>query len=376
MGFWHTGYFEHHEIAEESSGSSYVPPPVMYRCDTCGVEFQERAEFDLHVFRGHINNRPQLYFRSRQCGATRLVISTESTESNWVTSHARLAIVNGKRYPVDELGSVLSAMTSGIVDVELRSENSQQRFQFDFSLAQEPDLDGVDEALERLFEGRELSLRTIDDFLERSKRFVTARDYYSALANYFYGAAIRDGTLDLDSPNVKSVDGYEGKYNSAVEVLGSFDRPAAEAICGLVAFHYNQFELSMVKTKSSRVAEASLRLQSVLESKAFRKESLLQVEHPYLDAILSDAIMEEVLSLTSLPIDPASSLPISEIIDSRPYITPTDELKLRLVAAEVFRESGEWEAAMNQAEYLQHSRTASDWYRNFTNSIERGTNSE
>lgn len=372
MGFWHTGYFEFHEQTGEGSRRDYVPVPESFDCMRCGIKFTNRIEHELHSFRGHTSKMPRLLFRERQCGATRLIISVRTLESDWVLLGAEIAYVNGQRVLCEQVASTLVSKTSEIVDVELQGGGNRQLFHFEFSIAQEPDLQGADEALERLIATGELSLQSIDDFIMRCKNFDSAKDYYSALANYLYGVLIREESQD--SITVKQAHGnwYEGKYDSAVATLGKFDRAPAEAICGLVAFHYNQLSLAMNKTKSSRVSESSLRLESMLLSRLFRKDSLMETLHPSLDAALSDSVLEQVLNWSSLPVCTSSSSTILSALDSSPTQRPSDEFKLRVMAAEIFRASGDIAQALKQAEYVRYSQISETWYEKFTTSTVKG----
>ena len=75
----------------------------------------------------------------------------------------------------------------------LANADGSRSHQFEFVLADIPDLDGVDAALGRLIRGGELSLRAIDDFIMRSRHYLTAARYRSGLANYLYGVLAREG---------------------------------------------------------------------------------------------------------------------------------------------------------------------------------------
>ncbi len=372
MGFWHVGYFEFHEPTGEGTMREHVPAAESFDCATCDMRFTDRTEYELHLFRGHTSERPQLLFRGRQCGATRLIISVQTLESDWVLLNAEIACVNGERVPCEQVAPILVSKASEFVDVELYGGENRQHFHFEFSLAQESDLQGADEALERLIATGELSSQSIDDFLMRCKSLESAKDYYSALANYLYGVLIREESQDSNTVKQSNGDSYEGKYDSAVAVLGRFDRAPAEAICGLVAFHYNQLELAMDKTKSSRVSESSLRLKSMLLVRPFRPDSLMETLHPPLDAALSDSVLEQVLNLSSLPLCSSSSALILEALDSLPSPRPADAFKLHLMAAEIFVNIGESEQALNQAEYLRHNYISETWFESFTASITKG----
>ena len=372
MGFWHTSYMDHHQDTGWGSKKEYVPEPEIFVCMTCHEIFKNRTDRELHSFRGHTSTRPRLLFRNRQCGASRLIVSVKTQESDWALRNAEFAYVNGQSVPCNQVASILVDKTSEIVDVELQGGGNSQSFSFEFSIAKESDLQGSDQALERLIATGELSARTVDEFVMRCKNFDTARDYYSALANYLYGVLIREGSQEPKTAKQAHENSYEGKYDSAVAVLGRFDRAPAEAICGLVAFHYNQLPLAMNKTKSFRVSEASFRLQSMLLSHPFYTGSLTESPHPHLDAALSDSFLEQVLNWSSMPLCISSAPTILEALASSPAQRPFDQFKLRVIAAEIFHVIGDSKQALKHAEYVRYATRSEAWYQTFTSSVKNG----
>ncbi|MGO4591567.1 hypothetical protein [Paenarthrobacter sp. 2TAF44] len=274
--------------------------------------------------------------------------------------------INGKTISIGGAAAFLSSQRSGVVDVMLSNLDVVQAFQFEFALADMEDLDGVDAALARLVDGGELSRRSIDDFIMRCKQYPTAARYQSGLANYLYGVLAREDAVGAEiSERSRESSDYEGKYDRAVGILGSFDRPPAEAICGIVAFHYNQFERAMTKTKSQRVAEVSLRLQALLKGENWLPAALSQSPHPSLDVALSDSIIEQVLRWTALPLDGTAAGDMAELAANISSQRPPDALKLHLVAAEHALAVGDVPTAVRHAESLRHSRLSEKWYANF-----------
>ena len=136
------------------------------------------------------------------------------------------------------------------------SEGIVQEYQFEFSIAEEEDLRHVDEALARFIYRRTLSLQAIEEFIQQAKEFKSARHYLSGIADYLYGVLARERE-DLANKDYRECLDYQSKYDQAVNKLGMFDRQPAEAICGLVAFHYNHFDIAMKKTHSMRVSTIS-----------------------------------------------------------------------------------------------------------------------
>ena len=285
--------------------------------------------------------------------------------------NAQSVRVNGRPCSPGDAAVFLSAQRSGVSDVVLINGDVRQTFQFEFSLADEDDLQGVDAALAHLIEGTELSVRTIDDLIMRSKSYPTASRYLSGLANYLYGVLAREGAGESGLTGDSAGSGYQGKYERAVGILGAFDRPPAEAICGIVAFHHNQFERAMRKTRSGRVAEVSLRFQGILTATQWLRGDLSRSPRSSLDFALSDSVIEQVLEWSALPLDgSAGGGQVAELVASLQAQRNYDALKLNLVAAEHFLAAGDVRSAVGCADALRHSALAENWYSNFRKRVQ------
>ncbi|WP_428342363.1 hypothetical protein [Mycobacterium sp.] len=274
--------------------------------------------------------------------------------------------INGHSISVSDAVELLAAQRNGVIDITLGNGNVKLDFHFEFTLAEADDLDGVDAALQHLIGGTELSPRTIDDFIMRSKRYSTGGRYYSGLADYLYGVFARE----KDAERLAVVGGagtrYEDRFNGAVDILGAFDRPPAEAICGIVAFHYNQFQRAMTKTKSQRVAEVSMRFQAMLRGEIWERGSLALSPHTSLDFALSDSVIEEVLAWSALPLDgTAPARDVATLVASIGMQRQPDALKLHLIAAEHYFAAGNLAGAAQHAEKLRHGHTTESWFSGF-----------
>jgi hypothetical protein len=369
MGFWHTGYMEFHETSGEGWARPAKPALSTYPCPRCGLVFSSEQDLHVHAFGGHAIRRPILVLMGRECGRSRLTVTTPTSPASWVTRNAQRAAVNGRRITPEEIAPLLSEQRSGVFDVELANAGVVQQFQFEFKLAEDDDLRGVDAALERLIEGHQLSLRAIDDFIMRGKRYQTASRYLAGLADYLYGV-IRREDLDPAAP-VNAI--YEAKYDQAVGMLGAFDRPPAEAICGLVGFHYNQFDRAMTKTRSERVAAVSLRLQAMLAGKPWIPDDLSSAPHTSLDIALGDSVIDRVVQWCAIPLDGSATVRAADIVAALPEQRPHDALKLRLITAEHFLAARDPDAAIREAEELRHSQKTEHWYANFRSRVEGAT---
>jgi hypothetical protein len=371
MGFWHTGYMEFHEPTGEGADTLSESRPPTFPCPTCGVDFLSERDLRVHTFEGHPIQRPVLVLKGRECGRSRLTITGETSPDDWIIRTAEAVSINGVTKSVAGAIENLSKQRSGVVDVTLANGNVVQEFQFEFALAEAADLDGIDSALKRLIETGELSLRAIDDFIMRSKRYSTASRYLSGLANYLYGVLAREGATESEVPlGSDESGGYEGKYDQAVGILGTFDRAPAEAICGLVAFHYNHFGRAMTKTKSQRVAEVAMRFQAMLTGERWPMRDLSLSPHASLDFALSDSVLEQILEWSALPLDGSATANVTEILSHMDSQRPYDALKLHLVAAEHSLARGDVISATQHAEQLRHGRMTEGWYSDFRDRLQ------
>lgn len=377
MGFWQTGYLEFHEQTGDGEGQALEKLPVKFPCPTCGVEFASEPDLRVHTFDGHRIQRPALVFNGRECGKSRLTVTHSTTPEDWVIVHADTVTANGRAMSAASATEFLSLQRSGVVDVQLRKSDRIQDFQFVFTLADDDDLAGVDSALHRLIGGGELSLRAIDDFIMRAGAYRSSSRYLAGLAYYLFGVLAREDSIESGLPAEKHEDGgYQGKYDQAVTILGGYDRPPAEAICGIVAFHYNQFERAMTKTKSQRVADVSLRFQALLKREAWLNSDLSKSSHSSLDVALSDSVIEQVLGWSALPLDGSAATDFDEIIASIDWQRPSDAFKMHLVVAEHALAVQDFSTAKMHAERLRHGRLTEGWYAGVRSRISfQGANS-
>jgi hypothetical protein len=372
MGFWHTGYFEFHEPDHGMDLGSWTPRPPKYPCKVCGAEFSGEADLRVHAFAGHPTEQPVLVLNGRECGQRRLLLTYQTSAEAWVVKNADAAWINGLQVVVSDALAQLAGQKNGFVDVRLGNGQLTRDFHFEFALAEKEDLEGVDSALDRLIQSEDLSRYTIDAFIMRSKKYPTAERYYAALAEYLYGLLEREADGEGQRPDAAHRGHYEDRFDAAVNVLGMFDRPAAEAICGIVAFHYNQFSRAMTKTRSDRVAKVSMRFEAMLEGQTWDRGDLSSSSHGSLDYALSDGVVEEVLRWSAMAIDgSASPLDVAEMVALIDKERPADAFKLRLNAAEHFLAIGDRVSAIRHADFVRYG-PAERWYGDFRRRLERG----
>lgn len=361
MGFWHTGYAEFHEVEEPHVWVRPEPKPPSFRCTRCDSTFGSRDDLLVHEFDGHATSRPQLMLHGRECGRSRLAVIAPTAASDWAIKNARSVRVNGITYTEKDARRILARSRSGVVSVVLVGDVSDQDFEFAFNIADDTDLDGVDGGLQALIEGKSLTLNAIDEFIRRTDRFTTGRGYRDSLANYFYGVLARERSTESGLPSDSQTLGYRRRFDEAAAELGRYDRAPAEAISGLVAFHYNHFDLALRKTRSPRIAQLSIRFARLLDGESSIERIAPARDVTSLDYILSDNETEQIIYWTSIPLDGSARVEVAEMEKALSRLQPTDAMKLRVVLAEHYLAAGERRRGERHAAELRHTKELDKW---------------
>ena len=222
MGFWHTGYMEFHEPDEPRVWVRRQPKPPIFRCSRCDRVFASRDDLAVHEFDGHATSRPLLALHGRECGRSRLAVIAPTGPADWTIENARTVRVNGRVCTEKDARHALASARTGVVSVTLDGDMSDQKFEFKFDIADNDDLDGVDEGLYELIQGKSLTFNAIDGFIRRTDRFVTGRSYRDSLANYFYGVLARESSRSPGSRTPTPIrHGYTRQFDEAVAELGA-----------------------------------------------------------------------------------------------------------------------------------------------------------
>lgn len=368
MGFWHTGYMEHHEAdffgSMPVAPSRPAPPPV-FPCPHCALELPSPDALTHHLFDGHPFSRPLLLFRGRECGRARLTITSPTAAEDWNAVDCEGVRLNGVALDSDALGESLADLRLTVAVVELEGSASIEPVELEFAIADPSDLDAVDDRLLELIRGQQLTMGSVQAFIAATEVNRTAARYRDGIAIYLYGVLAREESPDSGLERHE----YRGRFDEAVELLHSFGRPVADAICGLVAFHFNQFGQAMERTRSPRVAWAASRHADLLAGASVDAHPGPPPERAGLDFVLSDAHLEQVLSWTTRPLGASGPDIIDEMEASLKTLEPFDQLKVRVLCAEHARRLGLVDRGLAHANELRHNPATTEWARMYVAAV-------
>jgi hypothetical protein len=290
-----------------------------------------------------------------------MTITAATVAHDWVAVDCDRARLNGTPIDSDGLAAALAELRTDVAVVELEGAASVEPVEIEFAIADPSDLREVDDRLLELIRGQQLTMGAIQSFITSTESARTASRYRDGVAIYLYGVLAREESPDSGLQRHE----YRGRFDEAAQLLNSFDRPAADAICGLVAFHFNQFDQALDRTRSPRVAWAASRHADLLAGVIVGDEPGPPPERAGLDFVLSDAHLEQVLSWTTRPLGGTASTIIDEMEASLATLEPFDQLKVRVLCAEHARRLGLIDRGLAHANELRHNPATTDWARTY-----------
>lgn len=244
------------------------------------------------------------------CGKIGRLVQRVTEPTDWVVARCVWASINGSRVSPDELGKRLSE-ARGLVEVQVSNERASRTHQFDFAIASEHDLHGVDSALGALIEGGDITPNSISAFYERALHFDTAKNYAGGISEYLYWLANRRARADHSAAAR-----HREKLNRAAHLLSDVDRPAALAITSLISFHFNHFAEAANRALSSRLRAVAARLDRMLAAETGATDSeRITGRLVHLEQLLMDELTASLVELCSQPLDSSSG----EIVASFDY---------------------------------------------------------
>ncbi|MEU1950834.1 hypothetical protein [Nocardia rhamnosiphila] len=299
MAHWSTGYADFHEEV-------YAPPPLPPRpprlpCPECGAVFSAADALRDHVFGTHPVARPTLLHRGLVCGDTRLLVQRQTDPADWNVLNCVWARVDGADVAPDQLGSRLST-ADGIVGVEVGNNRSQATYEFDFAVAAQEDLDGVDGVLTELIADGDITSESISGFYDRTLAFPSAKSYAGGIAEYLYWLAGRQG---LGS---SATERNHDKLNRAAHQLRDIQRPVALAITSVISFYCNHFDEAANRALSPRLHAVSTRLARMLAADTDHADpGQITGRLAHLEFMLMDEYAQSLVELCSHPLDSSTS---------------------------------------------------------------------
>lgn len=356
MGFWHTGYFEHHEWSGWEM--PFDPTPEVFRCETCGQQFGTRLEAREHRFEAHPFHRPAMFVRGSELGETRLFVRRRLIPEEVDFLNARTATLNDATLTPDELRLKICQITDGVAVIALANAGVSARYSLVFEVPDPLELDGVDEAIGRLVQRGRLDHRTLEQFIAETRSFNSARAYWDGVCQYFYGVMAKERSLESSLPYER----YAEKFNQASESLREIDRGPARLIRALIAYHFNHFEIARDAGGGSRVGKVAARYAGWLRAHRDVLAGLAdKVCGDRLDAFFADRETEEMLRLGSMPLTEILSMGRNATRIRESDVPEIDKAKVHVLFAQAGLYAGDSDAVRRHARELLNKPGFEAW---------------
>lgn len=356
MGFWHTGYIEHHEVT--GLGEVYRPSKPVYRCHHCDEQFDDMDALRQHRFEAHPYVRPVLFIRGVELGSTTFRVTQRAAPGDFVIERAAAAKLNGQSVSLADLPKALSKVTFDKVRVELSNKGTSAAFELAFRIASYEDLAGVETAFLTLAKKGTLNITSIEGFIEDCRAYPTADGYCDGICHYLYGVLAKERAPDSSVPYEE----YRTRFNRAADELLDYDRSIARMVRALVSFHFNHFADAAAAAPTGRLRSAADKFAALLNGRPwFDSPASSSARRSAQEDLLTDHETLRILRWTG---EPMAQL-VEEIQDiealAKRDIPEFDRVKLRMLHAEASAAAGDKVAARKAARELIGSPKTVVW---------------
>lgn len=353
MGFWHTGYSEFHEPA--GLDPKFKPQPKRFACVKCGKLYSSPDELLSHRFEVHRLHRPAMFVRGRELGKKRVRITQPLSAADVRIAHCARVSLNDIKVPILRLSHELANISSDVCRIVLSKDGVDEAFELDFRIASEEDLEGVEDQFKRLARGRSLTGSAIREFTDAASEFTTATGYYDGICAYLYGVLAKE---QAGGSNLR-YEVYKDKFNRAAEELAAYDRPLAQTIGSLIAFHFNHFRDSARLSPKSRVGQVASRYSDWIESPG--RSGRYTTNANELEGLVTDWETEQILCWASRPLNAIAGE--ATIIDTllESVSAEYDKAKLRILLGELHAQMRNVNPALMHAKVLRNVPPFQGW---------------
>jgi len=325
-------------------------------------------ELQPHLIAGHSVSMPALMTQGREWARGRHVIYESTVPSDWAIVDADVILINSIPRSAHEAQELLASARNRDVILELGAAVGTETFEFSFRQADEAAVAGVESEFQDF--SRRLTWTTGDvrDFVTSTNHYAGGKEYRDGIVNYLFGLEFRRRQLAAREDSV-GLQGrpYRDAFGASVELLRRYDRPIAEAICGLVGLHFNQFQIASRKTHSPRIARIASRLsaltqldRSVIDAQWSRLRDMIPIDdQASSDYFLTDYYTEDLIKSLSTSLE--SEADSIRGMDQAGAFLEEDSAKLHLILAEQFLSAGDNATARRHARVLFHLPEFAKW---------------
>jgi len=348
MGFWHTGYLEHHEITGLGDYSPKLLPPT-FTCKDCGKICLSVDELSKHRFENHPSHRPTFFIRGKELGTESIRITRPLAEEDLDIDCDR-AFINGQKFSVDAVSQIIVRASTDVCRVKLYKGNISEEFELNFCIASEQDIRGIEMQFNKMIYGQRLDGRVVDSFINATEEFGSAIGYCDGICSYLYGVMAKERCSDSGLPHEKYVD----KYNEAAKKMMDYERPLAMAIRSVIGFHFNHFSETSLLTDKGNVGRAASVYADWMKASAPRIDNGPDVHYDNIENAVMDFHTQRIVCWVLRFADKIWEC-VTEIEAFLKHdIEQYDNVKARILLSEIYSSIGDSENSILHARSLRN----------------------
>ena len=230
MGFWHTGYIEHHSL-NDLEGLTNPPPVVEHICESCNLNFPSIHLLHKHIFENHPSHQPILCIGDISLGRSELVITKKIAENQInISENTSKITIDNREVTRSELVKILAESDKESYQIKLFENRNISEFRLKFSIPEQSQIEEIDVYLVKMSHKRVLNTVQINRFIDFFEKFrqYPSFDYVDAISTYFFAALNYEKNLNI-------IDVIE-KYRKVNHILSRYNTKIANTIVGIIRF--------------------------------------------------------------------------------------------------------------------------------------------
>lgn len=359
MGLWATGYMEFHE--RTGLDEDYFPSkPMLQRCPQCEKEFSNAEALSHHRFEAHPYLQPVLVINGMELIGRRHTISKEIRAKNISCTNTSECWINEKSVTNGELSKRIASVRQGFVTVVLKNNLGQvtTTYELDIAIPELVDIIDVDKRFFEFSSVGKLSAMSVNDFIQVTRNFHSARTYVDGLSSYLYGVLAKDQRGDITLSREQG----RARMTYALQLLSLFDTSLSKVIVQVINFNLNAFNDGDAVKNSPRLANGTNRFWRLLHSNEKSSLVSIQLDHSTAKQFPLDICTSQLLEW--------SSFSAADIVERRKELekvfsddnwVPDDRLKVHILLADVLQKQGDLPSAIEHARRLRHDSFWGEW---------------
>lgn len=209
-----------------------------YCCRYCDQVFDSIAAREQHELEHPISN-PILYFRDKEIGSSRLLVTTEVGSGDITARNVSRLRLNGRTIEsLTQLIETLQCCKNDYINIVYGNDALEKKLSIEICIADKKELLEVDQAFNAQFTSDYLSSQKLESFQNSIKHCKTVGKYTNGLVRYIHGLKAKD-----QQSEITSFEDFDVRFNQSLASLTEYNTSLASAIRAVIRFNRNDFGL-------------------------------------------------------------------------------------------------------------------------------------